>query len=365
VLNHCVAHSPRPALPLRHSSTLSTLLLASALTAPFEPAWAESTFTNPILQAPAQDPQVTWIDGQYYYCESTAAGIFLRVADDFSRFAESHRICVWAPPRRGPMARHIWAPELHVIGGRCYIYFAADDGDNANHRMWVLASKTGDVLGQYELMGSLDTEGWAIDGTVFTDDRGELYFLWSGWPGAVDGQQNLYISRMADPLTLVGGRVLISAPDQIWERHGLPLCEGPQVLRRNGRTFIVYSASASWTQDYCLGLMVHEGGDLMDPANWRKVGRVFGHNEHAWGLGHCGFLTTPDGAEDWIFYHAKTSRAQGWKDREVRAQPFTWNAEGWPELGEPLALDQRLPRPAQTAIAKTPRLPLPAEVAVR
>ncbi len=350
MLTHCVAHPVRAALPLRHSSRLSTFLLASALAGPVDAVRAPAgTFTNPILQAPAQDPHVSWIGGQYYYCESTPAGIFLRVAEDFTGFADSPRICVWSPPRKGPQSRHIWAPELHVLDGRCYIYFAADDGKNENHRMWVLASKTGDVLSSYELVGELDTQGWAIDGTVFSDDRGERFFVWSGWPGQVDGQQNLYISRMASPTELTGPRVLLSAPDQCWERNGLPLCEGPQILRRNGRTFIVYSASASWTQDYCLGLLVHEGGDLMNPASWRKVGRVFGHNEHAWGLGHCGFLTTPDGAEDWIFYHAKTRRGPGWKDREVRAQPFAWNADGWPEFGSPLPVNAPVRRPAAAA----------------
>jgi GH43 family beta-xylosidase len=296
---------------------------------------------NPLLQAPAQDPQITWIDGRYYYCESSSAGIFLRVAERFWEIGQARRIRVWATPGRGPAARNIWAPELHVIDGRCYIYFAADDGHNENHRMWVLAAASADPLGPYELVGALDTGGWAIDGTVFATG-GARYFVWSGWPGVVDGQQNLYISPMDGATRLAGERVLLATPDQPWERNGMPICEGPQVLQRYGKTFIVYSASASWKSDYCLGMLVHEGGELMNPASWRKVGPTFERNEHAWGVGHCGFLKTAEG-EDWLFYHSKTSRKPGWGDREVRAQPFAWDQRGWPVLGEPMPVERPLP----------------------
>lgn len=114
----------------------------------------------------------------------------------------------------------------------------------------------------------------------------------------------------------------------------MPICEGPQVLRRAHQTFVVYSASASWTADYCLGMLVHRGGDLMDPSAWTKSGQVFGRNEYAVGVGHCGFVRTPEG-QDWILYHAKTRNRPGWADREVRAQTFTWDRAGHPVFGMP------------------------------
>jgi GH43 family beta-xylosidase len=292
---------------------------------------------NPILPAPAQDPQITWIDGRYYYCESSEHGIFLRSSEDFVDLAQAPRVRVWLPPQAGPCSRNIWAPELHLIDGRCYIYFAADDGNNANHRMWVLESEEGKPSGRFNLVGQMETAGWAIDGTTFVGPDHKRYFVWSGWPGRTDGQQYLYISRMSSPTRLEGQRVVIGKPTQSWERRGMPICEGPQILRRGGRTCLVYSASASWTADYCLGLMVHDGGDLMNPSNWRKEGQVFGRNQHAWGVGHCGFLTTPEG-EDWIFYHAKTKFRPGWTDREVRAQPYSWDHDGLPFFGEPVAV---------------------------
>jgi hypothetical protein len=48
---------------------------------------------------------------------------------------------VWNPPEKdGPNSRQIWAPEIHHLEGRWYIYYAADDGDNDHHRLYVLES---------------------------------------------------------------------------------------------------------------------------------------------------------------------------------------------------------------------------------
>jgi GH43 family beta-xylosidase len=329
--------------PLVEESFLSTLRVPA------------HRFRNPILPAPAQDPQALWHDGLYHYCESSSEGIFLRSAADFTALATAPARRVWAPPALGPASRNLWAPELHRIDGRFYIYFAADDGENENHRMWVLAAESDAPTGPYRLAARLETDGWAIDGTVLHSGDGSRTFIWSGWPGARNGRQNLYAARMDSPLALAGPRVLLARPELPWECRGMPICEGPQVLQRNGRTFIIYSASGSWTEDYCLGLLVHDGGDLLDSRAWRKLGPVFHKNEHALGVGHCGFVTTPDGREDWILYHAKTSRRAGWSDREVRAQRFTWNAAGLPVFGTPIdpAIAQSRPTIAAAALARS------------
>ena len=296
---------------------------------------------NPLLRPPAQDPQVTYHEGNYYYCESSSQGVFLRVSPEFSGLGQAPARRVWAPEARGPMSKNIWAPELHILDGKAHIYFAADDGDNAHHRMGVLVAETDDAAGAYRLAGVLETDGWAIDGTVLTLDDGRRYFIWSGWPGKKDGRQNLYIAAMRSPTELAGSRVLIKEPDQPWERRAMPICEGPQILRRGGKTFLIYSASGSWTADYCLGMLALEGADPLNSAAWKPEGRVFARNAFGWGVGHCDFVRSPDGSEDWLIYHAKTRLEDGWGDREVRAQPFTWDARGLPVFGEPA--DPRVP----------------------
>jgi GH43 family beta-xylosidase len=274
--------------------------------------------------------------GWYYYSESRdRRHIFIRRSRSIARIGQDSGTCVWTAPARGKNSNNVWAPELHLIDGRWYIYYAADDGKNANHRMWVLESEGPDPRGRYRCRGPLETGGWAIDGTVLNLGDGRRYFVWSGWPGRRDGQQNLYIAPMKGPLTVAGPRVLLTTPNQPWERVDMPICEGPQVLRRNGDLFIVYSASGSWTPDYCLGLLHTKTQDVLNPSAWTKHGPVFKKTEQVWGVGHCSFVKSLCQNEDWIIYHSKTSRKPGWKDRDVHAKRFTWSSDGFPDFGTP------------------------------
>lgn len=277
-------------------------------------------------------------DGNYYYCQSANGdrGVALRQASTLTGIADAEPIVVWNAPKRGLNSRSVWAPELHRIGNRWYIYYCADDGQNENHRMWVLESESDSPFGPYQCRGPLETSGWAIDGTPLILDDGRMFLVWSGWPGTVNGQQNLYIAPMSDPCTISGPRVLIAEPKEHWECVAMPICEGPQVLQANGKIFIVYSASASWTEDYCLGMLSNSDGDVLNPASWTKRGPVFQKTEHVWGLGHCSFVKSQCRTQDWIIYHSKSSRKEGWADRDVHAKPFAWTTDGYPDFGTPL-----------------------------
>ena len=84
---------------------------------------------------------------------------------------------VWTPPSSGPYSHEIWAPELHFLNGKWYIYFAADAGTNQSHRVWVLENPSPDPLqGEWIMKGKLadPDDRWAIDPTVF-ENRGHLY----------------------------------------------------------------------------------------------------------------------------------------------------------------------------------------------
>jgi GH43 family beta-xylosidase len=302
--------------------------------------------TNPILPAHSADPWMIFHEGFYYYCQSANGdtGIRVRRSATIAGIAEDEGVVVWKAPRFGMNSREVWAPELHFINGKWFIYYAADDGDNVNHRMWVLESETSDPMGEYICRGCLQTDGWAIDGTPLVMPDGRLFFSWSGWAGKVNGQQNIYIAPMSNPYTLSGKRVLICEPDQAWERIAMPICEGPQILQNNGKVFIVYSASGSWTEDYCLGLLTNSDGDILNPASWAKRPTpVFKKTEHVWGIGHCSFVKSPCQTLDYIVYHAKSSKKEGWADRDVHAKQFAWGHDGLPDFGAPLPRTRTLP----------------------
>jgi hypothetical protein len=152
---------------------------------------------------------------------------------------------------------------------------------------------------------------------------------------------------MSDPLTLSSPRHLISEPDQLWERSVAAINEGPEAFIHNGSLSMVYSANASWTTAYNLGVLHLTGSDPLDRASWTKSGSAFAGNGDIYGPGHNSMpVPSPDGTESWLIYHAKTQATDGWADRAIFAQPFTWNDDGTPNFGQPIPSSDGIPLPA-------------------
>jgi GH43 family beta-xylosidase len=274
------------------------------------------------------------------------------------------------PPATGPDSHEIWAPELHFLNSKWYIYFAADAGTNQTHRIFVLENPARDPLtGEWTLKGKLadPDDRWAIDASVF-ENTGKLYAIWSGWEGYENGTQSIYIARLKNPWTVKGRRVMLSTPQFPWEEVGdlptgnpphLNVNEGPEILEHGDKIFLIYSASACWTDHYALGMLEARGNaDLLRPESWKKTNHpVFSTlpAAHAFGTGHNTFFKSPDGAEDWILYHANPEPHQGCNGhRSPRAQPFTWNPDGTPNFGIPVALDTPIQKPSRAELKPFP-----------
>ena len=101
---------------------------------------------------------------------------------------------------------------------------------------------------------------------------------------------------------------MISTPTHAWEKRGFWVNEGAAVLKRNGKIFITYSASAT-DHNYCMGLLTaDEDSNLRDPASWTKSKEpVFKISEEngQYGPGHNSFTVSKDGSEDILILHRK------------------------------------------------------------
>lgn len=314
-------------------------------------------FNNPL--GPGADPFVIYHDGYYYMVNTTGNNVRMeraaRLEDIHISNPNSSSTVVWTPPPGTHYSEQIWAPELFWLDGKWYIYVAASDGNNATHRMHVLERDDPNPMGPFTYKGQLNTVRWAIDGTVL-EWEGQLYHIWSGWPGATDGQQNLYIAEMSNPWTISSNRVLLSSPTFAWEKHGLALNEGPQVLIHEGKLHIIYSGSAYWQHEYALGRLTYDGvGPIMSAASWQKAPNpVFKQAGDIVGTGHASFATSPDGTENWIVYHAHHDRNNWRDDRDIYIQQFDFDANGNPVFGSPVPADTPLDVPSGPADAERP-----------
>ena len=301
------------------------------------------SFVNPVSPSGA-DP---WVirdkeSGIYYYCYSGGDGVFVGRISDLAHISKDGGRKVYTAPPGTMWSNEYWAPELHRIDGKWYIYVAADDGNNYNHRMYVLECTGGGPLCDFAMKGRIGdrSDKWAIDGTA-AKIGGELYFIWSGWEGDENVAQNIYIARMSSPTEIDSVRVMLSCPEYEWEKRGsvpgrLPtINEGPSIISNGGAVHIIYSASGSWCDDYCLGKLTWRGGDPLDRSNWKKSDRpVFEKTGACFGPGHCSFTEAPDGSS-WIVYHGNLESGTGWRGRSVWTQPVVWRGDE-PGFGCPI-----------------------------
>ncbi len=313
------------------------------------------TFVNPVYAG--NDP---WLvndpnhPGVYYYCSSNRIN-----GEDVISVSKTNSILdrgivrkVWTAPKG---YSGVWAPELHYVNGDWYIYTCWVNQGNPPHDIIVLKADSRDPLGSYTFQGELTTPAdfkYAIDATVLQKQDGSLYLVWAGIKADEKWRPSIWIAPMENPVSVdLSQMQCISRPTWPWEldlgtnpKH--PDCnEGPEILKRNGKIFIVYSAARTSNASYCLGLLTNVDGNVLNPSSWEKKTKpVFSTRGNILGPGHCSFVKSPDNTEDWIVYHSLFTM-DTW-DRCVSVQKFTWNENDEPVFGLPVQWGESVPVPS-------------------
>lgn len=283
-----------------------------------------SDFT-PIIDQNGGDPWLFTKDGWYYYTKTTGNNVTLWRSQSLSTVAYGESKVIFSIPEE---FQSIWAPELHYISGAWVVYMAMNRPEK-KHMMYALRNESQDpYCGIWKCSPILGMdECFAIDGTYLLAAEQE-YLIWSGCPQLDAGApQYLYIAKLTCWNQLQGEKVLLSQPEFAFEkRQNAPINEGPEIQICCGKINLVYSASPSWENGYCLGLLtIDEEKDLLNSDNWQKAtvpildGTVNIHSP-----GHNGFVKTKDGSENWIIYHAARWSHAGFK-RSIRMEPFSFN----------------------------------------
>lgn len=305
--------------------------------------------TNPVVPRVADPWVMRHADGTYYMTGSVPAydRIEIRRAETLQGLAFAEPVTVWRKHESGPMSQHIWAPELHYVDGTWVVHFAASRADSIwNIRMYAISTDAENPLeGEWTERGQVTTgwESFSLDATIF-EHRGTRYLIWAQHDPEIGGNTNLYIAKMDSPWSITGEQVMITTPEYDWETQGFRVNEGAAVLKRNGRIFVTYSASAT-DRNYAMGLLTaQEDADLLDPASWTKSAvPVFQSSPEngVYGPGHNSFTVSADGTTDVLVYHARPYPETAGDplydpNRQARMQAVRWAADGTPVFGKPV-----------------------------
>lgn len=282
-------------------------------------------YPNPFIPQRADPYIFKGPDGFYYFTASYPAyenvdsgydRIFLRKSETVLGLKDAEEKSIWVAHEKGNMAKHIWAPEIHFIGGKWYIFFAAGDSDNIwNIRPYVLQCKGSDPISDpWEEKGKMQaTENddfsftdFSLDMTYFENNE-KHYVIWA--QKAPDSSLFMAEIDPDKPWKLITKPFLLTKPEYEWEKVRFAVNEGPSVLKTDEKVFVFFSASGTG-EEYCMGMLFAEvNADLMNISSWKKLPLPVLETKDLVGEagpGHNSFVVDENG-KLLLIYHARPS----------------------------------------------------------
>lgn len=322
--------------------------------------------TTEIFISQRADPFIIKGDDGYYYFTSSYPmlgekdregydRVILRRATTIEGLRDAEEITIWDEQYSETSFRYIWAPEIHHIGGRWYVFYA---GSGQSDNVWDIRCRvlrcagsdpytdSWEEIGRFE--GLPDDEHqpfsvFSLDMTYF-ECNGKHFVIWAQKADV----SNLYMAEIdpAKPWVLTSKSMLLSTPTYDWERILIPVNEGASVIKHRDKIFIVYSASATGPE-YCIGMLYAPiDADLMDAASWTKADKPLLTSDDLvgeYGPGHNSF-TVDEHGHDMFVYHSRSQecyeRKCEWGTeyslydpcRSARVRKVLWTDDGFPIL---------------------------------
>ncbi|MDQ1307768.1 MAG: hypothetical protein QG671_3601 [Actinomycetota bacterium] len=338
---------PRPAF-LQQLTTLTLLLVVSPLAVLHaDPAIARpAQITNPVITQRADTAIIKHTDGFYYMTASVPdyKRVELRRATTLQGLGTASTVTAFTAPSSGALSGYLWAPDIRFYDGAWYLYFSGAPGTaRFDQRIyWMRTTSADPTQGTWTAPARLTTnwDSFSLDPASF-EHNGSRYLVWAQKEPGIATNSNLYISRMNGATAISGQQVRIAVPTLAWEKEGYAVNEGPQIVTKNGKIFIAYSAAATDAR-YKLGLLTASGtANLLDPASWSKTPNpVFTTANGVYGPGHGSFTVAEDGTTDILVYHARdydppAPDALTDPNRHTRMQQLLWKDDGSPFFGQP------------------------------
>ena len=286
------------------------------------------SFANPFINERADPYIVDGENGYYYFTASYPAygsvdkgydRIILRCSYHIEGLADAEEKTIWKAHSSGIMAKHIWAPEMHKINGKWYIFFAAGassdiwairpyvlrcEGDNPYLDPWTECGQMQASAGDTSSFRS-----FSLDMTYF-ENNGKHYVIWA----EIKGDSSLFMAEIDpdEPWKLTSAPILLTKPEFDWELVNHRVNEGPAVLKTDKKIYVYFSASGTGPE-YCVGRMEADiSSDLMDIKSWKKLNKpvlsTADLNGES-GPGHNCFVKDTNGDILFVYHSRPTSHA--------------------------------------------------------
>lgn len=266
------------------------------------------TFQNPLIAGNLADPAVMRHEGVYYlYATGEVDG------DNGTRVYTSKDLIDW---KRGPVVfrpgrPHVWAPDVwrDPGSGKFYLYYTVN--------LTVGVAQADGPTGPFTEVKKFFDQ--AIDAHLFRDEDGKLYLYYVQFPGF-----RIKVQPMAGPTEPAGDSKLVLQPEAKWEKRAGHVTEGPWMIKRQGRYYLLYSGSGADTPEYAVGYATAE--NPMGPFHRAKHNPIIRRSEGLFGPGH-GCAIQDDAGQWWHIYHQKRTDRKEW-DRFIAMDPLWFDRDG-------------------------------------
>lgn len=310
---------------------LAALVVAALMTSAATPAHAAvpdlstAEAGNPFVDGWYADPDVAIYGDRYWvypttsksYDEQTYLDAFS--STDLVNWTKHANVLTTANVTWA--TRALWAPAPIERNGRYHLYFAANDIQNNSQLGGIGVAVADRPEGPYRdaigrpLVSQFVNGAQPIDQDVFIDDDGQAYMYYGGW-----GHAN--VVKLNADMTSLG-----QFPDGSTYKEITPAgyTEGPQMFKRGGRYYLMWS-EGGWTgPDYSVSYAIADS----PTGPFVKLDRVLTQDAAvARGSGHNSVINVP-GTDIWyIVYHRRPLSETDGNHRQLAYDRMTFNPDG-------------------------------------
>ncbi len=326
---------------------------------PQPPSQTATHYTNPVWNASLADPTVLWDEESgYFYALGTETDWGDGTGTRLMPIVRSKDLVTWAAVGSALSQKptwksegYLWAPDLNIVDGKYYVYYAYSVWGDADPRIGLAISNYpgGPYIDQGKLFQSQEIGVPNSIDPLFWEEDGKKYLFWGSFSSlSTQGTYVVDLSADGKSVSDMTQKTKIAAGDfeavMIHKREGYyyffgskgSCCEGV-----NSTYNVRVARSTSLKGSY----LDKDGKNITDRGTGTLI--LQGNSAYA-GPGHVSRLLTDDAGDDWMLYHAINKKIEPGVDPSTRVlmlDKVVWK-DGWPEMAEesPTNTEQKLPK---------------------